>query len=142
MKTPPHDTQSAAAGARRAHGWRAWPAWIGHKATTIWHAIRSPRGRLVTRRVAAAVVVAALAPWITVLYRIMLYGEAFDQMLIWCALFLIWQTRRTVRDWNHTTVTPTGKDNDHEATAHHAENQPAHPTPPRQSRHPVRKRKR
>ncbi|MUH59189.1 hypothetical protein GSD1FS_0505 [Bifidobacterium sp. GSD1FS] len=88
-----------------------------------------------------AVVVVALAPWITVLYRIMLYGEAFDQMLIWCALFLIWQTRRTVRDWNHTP-TPTGKDNDHEATTHHAENQPARPAPPRQSRHPVRKRKR
>ncbi len=89
-----------------------------------------------------AVVVVALAPWITVLYRIMLYGEAFDQMLIWCALFLIWQTRRTVRDWNHTTVTPTGKDNDHEATAHHAENQPARPAPPRQSCHTDRNRKR
>ena len=141
MKTPPHNKQPADAGARRAHGWRAWPAWIGHKATTIWHAIRSPRGRLVTRRIVMAVVVAALAPWITVLYRIMLYGEAFDQMLIWCALFLIWQTRRTVRDWNHTP-TPTGKDNDHEATTHHAENQPARPAPPRQSCRGSRKRKR
>ena len=88
-----------------------------------------------------AVVVVALAPWITVLYRIMLYGEAFDQMLIWCALFLIWQTRRKVRDLYHTP-TPTGKDNNHEATTHHAENQPARPAPPRQSCRGPRKRKR